>query len=150
MGLGPQALYWGGDKISTCPKAPGPRVTPTTKWPPDPWGMKDTALVKDGFFVTYIPELRSYRLPNLQFPEVEVMESGGGYSITLSLTPFPVYCPGMSVSTPLHLGQSGKTDAPKTPVPDAFLKTLNYGCHPSGTWLPCSKEHKPNGHMPCR
>jgi hypothetical protein len=68
--------------------------------------------------------------------------------VPFPLVPFPVYCSRMSVSTPLHLGLSGKTDALKTPAPARFLKrhytvgviSLGHGYH-------VPKDHAPNGHI---
>lgn len=74
--------------------------------------MKDTAaLVEDGFLVTYIPELRSGSSRHMGRLSQEKTTAG------LSLSPFPVSCSKMSVSTPLHLELSGKDRSPEDPRP---------------------------------
>lgn len=132
MGLRPLG---GGDKISTCPKSPGPRVTPTTKVAPRPLGYEGHSSFGKGWFLGN-PHFRAeiFQTPQPVVPDKWKSWSQEEATAVFSLIPFLFTASG-------HLTTSSrsvrKDRCPEDPSPSWFLKRhytmgvihLGHGCH---------------------
>lgn len=126
---------WGWDKISTCPKSPGPRVTPTTKVAPRPLGYEGHSSFGKGWFLGN-PHFRAeiFQTPQPVVPNKWKSRSQEEATAAFSLGPFLFTASGHLTTSSRS---SGKTGALKTPIPAGFLKRhytmgvihLGHGCH---------------------